>query len=1170
MKKANSKTIIVKVSFWQKIKGVLVQMKNPWAIFGIILAIGVITAVIIIFWYSNYKDYIIAGDGIRDTMTYQGKLVNADGVPPPDGDYSLQFKIYDSLTNGNLLWTEIWDGDVHVEQPGALKVSVSDGVFTVELNSLCESWAGDCAETVDYGGGKVITGVTFDQDSYYLQVELDYADDGTFEEIFSPRKRFTATPYSMNADKLDGKDSTDFVAKSGGANALMTGSLTTTNVIDSSLVTYQQFGETEIISDTAYTHDSGPNNLSVKLVSSYISDGYLGFRGNPEYAQIDDNDLLSFGTGSADTPFTISAWVLGADMKDFIIASKGIYNTSGEYKFFIDDNYKLSAQLFDESVANAYIGRMYNASSLEGLANSWNHFVFTYNGNGQSSGIKLYINGDRVDDENKQNGSYVAMETLSANLIIGRYDTTYSLGKIDDYMIYSRELSFDEILNLYNGVQNKVNKNNYKLSTYYLSLDGLANGVFDSANLYYDPNFQQIVFDRKIFVPDNKSAAENEKNDRDYTHFTDANRILAYDFSMPNSGILNLDDITGNTDGNNGGDTTFINNGLVGYGYALNADGSYISFNDPGINTTTGTIELWSKLNNISTSETNYFVYMSDTGGVQLAFWKQDAVNLYVKVGDATAVDTTYDFVDNNWHHLALTWSAGAYKVFVDGTAVYNAAYSTLTTPTSLFLGYGNIASTSLNGSMDSVAIYNDVLTDDEILNHAKNGFSGLYIDNTLNDGVISTSLANLLDKSFGETFGNKFDPCYFQYTGPKKLSLPFSEGYGSTTTSVSNSQVATLHGSSWVNKGYNGSALSFDGIDDYLEMEDNYDLNIDVYDFAIEFWFKGNGVSNAGKKIISKRSGDTGYEVSFGPAKDSIIFFLGDGTNTVTAVANGPNNMSSGSWNHVLISFDRSGNAVMYINAWSQVTTDISSLDSYSLSNSAPLFIGKDSTGNYFNGILDGVIIYHLYDDGQSEALPQFNIYDSYARVFNAPDILLLLGRNLSNATAPLVSINQSKIGDAGIFAMNHEANTTGYPVALWNDNSYDSGGNNIYNLIYFGTTSISGGGSSLEYGNIKWDSTNSRLVFSDGIHQASSSDTNIFEGMTAIGSTTTPTEMLEVTGNITATGTIQSDQPSVIKVSGGSTPGSSCTVGDFTWDNDYLYICTATDTWETAAIAP
>lgn len=169
---------------------------------------------------------------------------------------------------------------------------------------------------------------------------------------------------------------------------------------------------------------------------------------NSEYVEIADNAIFT----PALTPLSISGWGYMHATAGFVIASKGVYNTDGEWRFMVASGSRLSFRRFDESVDNCYIGRKYD-SSISSYQNQWVHFVVTSDGGALSSGDKLYLNGVRVDDANDENnaGSFVAVENLAHAVWIGRYDTTYANGLIDNVMFFSHILHEDSIKALYNG-----------------------------------------------------------------------------------------------------------------------------------------------------------------------------------------------------------------------------------------------------------------------------------------------------------------------------------------------------------------------------------------------------------------------------------------------------------------------------------------------------------------------------------------------------------------------------------------------------------------------------------------------------------------------------------------------------------------------------------------------
>ncbi len=182
--------------------------------------------------------------------------------------------------------------------------------------------------------------------------------------------------------------------------------------------------------------------------------------GSAEYIYVGDNNGLSFGDGSDDSPFTISAWIR-ADANNFPIISKGHYNSGvGEYAFYINSSGYLALELWDESVASCYVGQRYETAIT---LNQWIHVAATYSapaggGAGATDGVKLYIDGVLVSSADYEGNaaSYDAMENLGSNAWIGRLDNTYANGEIRDVRIYDYELSADQASSLYSGSYNVV------------------------------------------------------------------------------------------------------------------------------------------------------------------------------------------------------------------------------------------------------------------------------------------------------------------------------------------------------------------------------------------------------------------------------------------------------------------------------------------------------------------------------------------------------------------------------------------------------------------------------------------------------------------------------------------------------------------------------------------
>jgi hypothetical protein len=182
------------------------------------------------------------------------------------------------------------------------------------------------------------------------------------------------------------------------------------------------------------------------LKPSFINTYSLEFDGVDDYVDCGDSDTFSFGNGSTDSPFSISAWVKMDDATTFRIASK-YTNTDREYIFTTDSSDKLSFVLYDLS-SGGRIQRKYN-TALTSFQGQWINVVGTYDGNSLSSGILLYLNGTRVDDLDGNLGSYTAMENTTQPFEIGRNNlTSFANGKIDEVSVYDKALTFEEITNI--------------------------------------------------------------------------------------------------------------------------------------------------------------------------------------------------------------------------------------------------------------------------------------------------------------------------------------------------------------------------------------------------------------------------------------------------------------------------------------------------------------------------------------------------------------------------------------------------------------------------------------------------------------------------------------------------------------------------------------------------
>ena len=202
----------------------------------------------------------------------------------------------------------------------------------------------------------------------------------------------------------------------------------------------------------------GTKSGIIALAGNAFSNIYsLSFDGTDDLVNCGDNNNLSFGDGSSDSAFSMSAWVKATEGDGLYIMSKNRHTTPlsrDEYSFYISSSSKkLIFFLIDLDLLNRR-GRTTDVidSSLFG---TWIHVAVTYSGVGGSSaqnGLKLFINGVRSDTTDSTKNNYTAMHNTSTPLRIGAYhESLFGEGSIDEAAIFNAELSATDIANIYNS-----------------------------------------------------------------------------------------------------------------------------------------------------------------------------------------------------------------------------------------------------------------------------------------------------------------------------------------------------------------------------------------------------------------------------------------------------------------------------------------------------------------------------------------------------------------------------------------------------------------------------------------------------------------------------------------------------------------------------------------------
>ena len=169
----------------------------------VLLFAGLLLASVAIITTLSLTLPAFAVQNVTKTLGFQGRLLNSAGVAVPDGNYNVQFKLYEGGTgtdpgnpNGQHKWTE-----TYINDGSSGGVAVKNGFLAIDLGSR-----------TPFG-----TNIDWDNDTIWLSVnvagsaacsDFDTCDpDGEM----TPMKRITATPYAINSGAVNGKTANDLV-----------------------------------------------------------------------------------------------------------------------------------------------------------------------------------------------------------------------------------------------------------------------------------------------------------------------------------------------------------------------------------------------------------------------------------------------------------------------------------------------------------------------------------------------------------------------------------------------------------------------------------------------------------------------------------------------------------------------------------------------------------------------------------------------------------------------------------------------------------------------------------------------------------------------------------------------------------------------------------------------
>jgi len=429
------------------------------------------------------------------------------------------------------------------------------------------------------------------------------------------------------------------------------------------------------------------------------------------------------------------------------------------------------------------------------------------------------------------------------------------------------------------------------------------NGLIDDVKIYdYARTEEEIRLDYNAGLathlgPSGKTCSEDPAGCMDYG--------LAGHWDMDEGNGSMINDKSGNNNSCSLVNGPVWSKGKTGSALYFDGENDYADCNAAvnDISSVTGTVELWAKADSgvgypfHSNANTRTYIYRGASG-------------FSVSKGDPMV---SINFPNNpigEWHHLALAWDSGVFWGYQDGVLIDSKNFSSSFVANLVRIGQhgsGGV-SDSFDGDIDEVRIYNRALSAEEVRYHYNQGKPVGY--------------------------------------------WAFDEGEGARAFDASgnNNTGVLTNGPAWV-EGKHGSALSFDGVDDYVNCPGgNLALTGDL---TISAWIKLNSTSGY-HWIVSK---NYAKEYTFGTHNSELRFYHGDGSYYASDSLNA--GLSSNNWYYVSVSRDTDQKKVKfyvngkYISEWNY-TNDITS-------STQMVKIGTRSDDySWFDGFIDEVKIYN------------------------------------------------------------------------------------------------------------------------------------------------------------------------------------------------------------------
>jgi hypothetical protein len=182
-----------------------------------------------------------------------------------------------------------------------------------------------------------------------------------------------------------------------------------------------------------------------------------------------------------------------------------------------------------------------------------------------------------------------------------------------------------------------------------------------------------------------------------------------------------------------------------------------------------------------------------------------------------------------------------------------------------------------------------------------------------------------------------------------------FDEGAGSTVTDMSgNGHTGTINGAVWVTGGRFGQALSFDGTNDWVTVDDANDLDLTT-GMTVSAWVNPTVSTKWRTVILKEQTNGLAYALYGNDNSPRPAAYVNTGRNDLAA--RGVAALPTNTWTHLSATYD-GASLRLYVNG---VQVGSRSVSGAIVASSSPLRIGGNAVwgDEFFAGLIDEVRIY-------------------------------------------------------------------------------------------------------------------------------------------------------------------------------------------------------------------